>query len=110
MARVLEHPGREEFTLDAVLSALSDPIRRSVVQELYETGAEQACSAFELPVSKATSTYHFRVLREAGLISQRYVGTTIQNQLRLDDVSARFPGLLDAVLDHPAGAEDGEAP
>jgi hypothetical protein len=43
------------------------------------------------------------VLREAGVIEQRQLGTSRLNSLRRDDLDARFPGLLDAVL-QPAAA------
>ena len=56
------------------------------------------CSSFDLPVSASTKTHHFRVLREAGVIRQQYVGTSIRNTLRRPDLDGRFPGLLDAVL------------
>jgi DNA-binding transcriptional ArsR family regulator len=55
-------------------------------------------------VSKSTCTHHFRVLREAGVISQRAEGTSRLNTLRREDLDARFPGLLDAILDAGAGA------
>ena len=96
--RTLAHPDRGELQLDAVLSALSDPVRRQIVGQLAEGPDDQACSAFQLPVSKSTSTHHFRVLREAGVIQQHYRGTAILNSLRAADVEARFPGLLQAVL------------
>lgn len=99
MVRTLPHPESDAITIDAVLSALADPIRRTIVAQLADGQSEQACIAFDLPVSKSTSTHHFRVLREAGLITQQYKGTSIHNGLRRDDVDARFPGLLDAVLD-----------
>jgi DNA-binding transcriptional ArsR family regulator len=57
-----------------------------------------ACIAFELPVSKSTSTHHFRVLREAGVIRQYYEGTSRMSCLRTEDLGARMPGLLEAVL------------
>ena len=96
--RTLAHPDRGEMQLDAVLSALSDPVRRQIVDQLASGPNDQACSAFQLPVTKSTSTHHFRVLREAGIIEQHYSGTAILNSLRATDVEARFPGLLQAVL------------
>lgn len=98
MARRLDHPDISAVSLDTVLAALSDPVRREILVQLSRGHDDQACLAFDLPVSKSTSTHHFRVLREAGLIHQRYVGTAILNTLRSDDVDTRFPGLLDAVL------------
>lgn len=96
--RTLDHPDVQEIALDQVLSALADPIRRTIVAQLADGHDDQACIAFELPVTKSTSTHHFRVLREAGVISQRYRGTAILNCLREEDLAQRFPGLLDAVL------------
>jgi DNA-binding transcriptional ArsR family regulator len=61
-------------------------------------GREWTCNSLELPVSKSTCTHHFRVLREAGVIRQRVDGTTKLNSLRRDDLEARCPGLIDAVL------------
>jgi DNA-binding transcriptional ArsR family regulator len=104
--RNLAHPSRSELQLDAVLSALADPVRRQIVSHLADVPGEQACSAFQLPVSKSTSTYHFRVLREAGVIEQHYRGTAILNSLRAADLEAQFPGLLRAVLQ----ADISEAP
>lgn len=97
--RELEHPEASALRLDDVLSALADPVRRRIVSALAD-GAEHAmvCSAFDLPVSASTKTHHFRVLREAGVIRQQYVGTSIRNTLRRPDLDGRFPGLLDAVL------------
>ncbi len=97
-ARSLEHPTPGQMSLDTILSALADPVRRTIVAQLASGHDDQACIAFELPVSKSTSTHHFRVLREAGVISQQYRGTKILNSLRTEDLKLRFPGLLDAVL------------
>jgi hypothetical protein len=38
------------------------------------------------------------VLREAGVIHTRIEGRQRMNELRRDDLDARFPGLLDVVL------------
>jgi DNA-binding transcriptional ArsR family regulator len=96
--RTFDHPAREEITLDGVLSALADPLRRSIVRQLADGPAEQRCSLFELPVAASTRTHHFRVLREAGIIAQRYEGTAILSSLRGDDLASSAPGVLDAVL------------
>lgn len=96
--RTLEHPRREDIQLDDVLGAAADPIRRRIIGQLARGHGAQACSAFALPVTKSTSTHHFRVLREAGVIEQRYQGTSIVSVLRTEDLTARFPGLLDALI------------
>jgi DNA-binding transcriptional ArsR family regulator len=47
---------------------------------------------------------HFTILRGAGVIESRKEGTTVINRLRRKDVDARFPGLLDAVLNAEAAS------
>jgi DNA-binding transcriptional ArsR family regulator len=96
--RVLPHPERQQIRLEAVLHALSDPMRLQIVRELAAREAELTCSQFELPVTKSTTTHHFRVLRESGVIRQIYRGTAKMNALRRDDLDGLFPGLLDSLL------------
>nr|WP_069174032.1 helix-turn-helix transcriptional regulator [Streptomyces griseus] len=103
--RALAHPSREEIRVEGVLHALSDPIRLRIVRQLAHDADELACSRFDLPVSKSTSTHHFRVLRESGVIQQFYRGTAKLSGLRTDDLDTLFPGLLDSVL----GAADLQA-
>ncbi|MCJ8054716.1 helix-turn-helix domain-containing protein [Shinella curvata] len=93
------HPAEHEITLGAVLSALADPLRRRVVMELARApiGTERTCASFGLPVSKATLTHHFRILRESGLIRQIDRGNSRAATLRRDDLDRRLPGLLDLV-------------
>jgi DNA-binding transcriptional ArsR family regulator len=94
----IPQPARADIQLAAVLHALSDPVRLRIVAGLAGGAAERSCSSFELPVTKSTCTYHFKVLREAGVITQRQAGTARLNTLRRDDLDARFPGLLDTIL------------
>jgi DNA-binding transcriptional ArsR family regulator len=92
-----EDPTADEMTLAAVMAALSDPVRVEIVRAL-SSGCERTCGAFDLGISKATRSHHFKVLREAGLTHTRSEGTHRHVSLRRDDVDARFPGLLGAVL------------
>lgn len=93
------HPDLAEIELGAVLSALADPLRRKVVRDLIGEPADTArpCSSFGLPVSKATLTHHFKVLRTAGLVRQVDRGNSRMATLRREDLDARFPGLLEIV-------------
>jgi DNA-binding transcriptional ArsR family regulator len=92
------HPDCVDIDLHTVLHALSDPMRLEIVRLLAERGGEHSCSSFNLPIVKSTCTHHFKVLREAGLIRQRVVGTKRVNALRHEEIEDRFPGLLDSVL------------
>jgi DNA-binding transcriptional ArsR family regulator len=93
---VLQQPPLEALELAAVLHALSDPARLAIVRTLAAEG-ERQCGAFDLGLTKATRSHHFKVLREAGVTNTRLDGTARFVSLRRDAVDARFPGLLDAV-------------
>jgi DNA-binding transcriptional ArsR family regulator len=95
------HPEFDEITLDKVLIALANPLRLKIVATLSREpdGTERYCASFRLPVTKASRTHHFRILREAGLIRQVDRGNSRMAHLRRGDISRRFPGLLEAILD-----------
>ena len=98
-----DHPRREDIRLVAVLRALADPVRLSVVRQVAD-----ACGSIATPLVPSAMTRHFRILRESGLVRTDPKGTSKLLTLRRDDLDARFPGLLDAVLRTPDG--DGPAP
>ncbi len=109
------HPDIDEMEIGTIFAALADPIRRKVVLALaVDRDCIRHCSAFDLPVTKATRTHHFRVLRESGLIRQVDLGNSRTNQLRWRDLEYRFPDLL-RLLTKEASAgnrkpEQGEMP
>lgn len=90
-------PTVEDLRFTAVMQALSDPVRVSIVSQLVSRG-EVACGAFDLDIPKSSLSHHFRVLRESGLISTRLEGKLWLNTLRKGDIEERFPGLLEAVI------------
>jgi DNA-binding transcriptional ArsR family regulator len=91
------HPSRQELELSAVLHALSDPARLEIVRRLAD-GDEPSCGIFDLGLSKATLSHHFRVLRESGVVLVRPDGRKRLLSLRMEDLDARFPGLMGAIL------------
>ena len=93
----LFEPETDALDLTGVLQALGDPVRLTIVRVLAADG-ERACGTVDLGVSKATRSHHFKTLREAGITRTRVAGTHRHVSLRRDDLEARFPGLLDAVL------------
>jgi DNA-binding transcriptional ArsR family regulator len=86
-----------ELELSTVLNALADPVRLALVAQLGERD-RIACGTFETDVAKSTLSYHFNVLREAGVIETERVGGRALNTLRRAELDAAFPGLLDPVL------------
>ena len=101
MPDLLPQPARDEIDLGVVLSTLSDPLRRTTVAILATLPecTERNCVSFGFPVAKASLTHHFKVLREAGLISQIVYGNRRSSSLRKQDIEARFPGLLALLVD-----------
>jgi DNA-binding transcriptional ArsR family regulator len=95
--RYLPMPDPGEVTLAGVLDALADPVRLEIVRELSLV-SESPCGALTVRVSESTRSHHLRTLREAGVTRTRISGTQRLVALRRDDLDARFPGLLDAVL------------
>nr|WP_231116387.1 helix-turn-helix domain-containing protein [Motilibacter rhizosphaerae] len=100
MKRHLDHPAPEELELTRVLFALSDPLRLALVRQLAGEGPQevQSClpDAGELP--KSTLSHQLKTLREAGVIRNEPQGRQRLLTLRREELDARFPGLLDAVL------------
>lgn len=85
--------------MQTALEALADPVRRSILRQLADSPEwTRACGTFELGVTKATSSHHFAVLRNAGLIEQRDEGSRRLNRLRAEEFERHFPGLLRLVL------------
>lgn len=102
MPRTLPEPSVGELDLTAILSALADSARRAMLTEMYQGPEPFDCSAntwcSALALSPPTVSHHFRTLREAGLTRTIVDGRTRTIHIRKDDLEARFPGLLDAVL------------
>ncbi|MEU6896034.1 helix-turn-helix domain-containing protein [Streptomyces sp. NPDC046557] len=93
------HTDPREVPLEAALLALADPVRRTLVRELAGAGDwQRSCGSFDVPVTKATLSRHFAVLRDAGLLEQRDAGAKRLNRLRRPEFDERFPGLLELVL------------
>jgi DNA-binding transcriptional ArsR family regulator len=98
-AKSLVHTDPADVTLQDALEALADPMRRMILRKLSdEPDFTRACGAINLPVTRATASHHFAVLRNAGLLEQVDKGPRRYNRLRRAEFDARFPGLLALVL------------
>lgn len=108
MTEVTE-PAIDTVTIDAVLSALADPVRLTFVRALDAAG-DWTCGSDVLrntgvTIGKSTLSHHMKVLRDAGLIRTRVEGIRRLVTLRYDEVERRFPGLLTMLREPgPAGA------
>ncbi|SHM92923.1 ArsR/SmtB family transcription factor [Streptomyces yunnanensis] len=92
-----DQPETARIQLGDLLQAFSDPLRRRIVHRLATQG-EAGCGDIDLPVTRATGSYHFRILRTAGWTHTRRSGRERYISLRRADLEARFPGLLEALL------------
>jgi DNA-binding transcriptional ArsR family regulator len=99
MARYFVQPEPEQIMLREVMRALGDDVRLRMVAVLSD-GEFHTCAPqeFETGVHKSTLSHHFRVLREAGVTSTLIEGRNNFVRLRIPDLDARFPGLLDAIF------------
>ena len=104
MARAFQHPSVKDISLDGVLHALSDPIRRQIVAKLagcpniLKSG--MSCSKTCDQLSPSTISFHYRILREAGLVRSEKKGVEVINTFRKEDIEKKFPGLLESILGH----------
>lgn len=98
MAVVPDQPELANVSLETVLHALADETRLQIVRELAGAAGACCCGSFDVDVSKATRSHHFKTLREAGITDTKADGTRRLITLRKTELDARFPGLLGAVL------------
>ncbi|MFV2118685.1 ArsR/SmtB family transcription factor [Streptomyces sp. Act-28] len=97
----LPEPAVEEMRLETLLAALSDPLRLTIVRKLLLESErfDHPCGWFGLDRPKSSLTHHFKALRGAGIIRQRQYGLERRSHVRVDDLDARFPGLLALVAE-----------
>lgn len=100
--RPLFHPAKDDFVVEAILHALSDPVRAAIFAQIAGSGCSRNCSNFlkvsEKAIPKSTLSQHFKALREAGLIRSERRGVEMHNTSRCAEVDERFPGLIGAIL------------
>lgn len=97
-ARDLEHPASDALRLPTVLFALSDPVRLAIVRRLAASPLPLSCQVLTPDLPKSTRSHHLKTLREAGVVTNSPHGRERLVSLRREDLEARFPGLLAAVL------------
>lgn len=74
--------------LDEVFSALSDPVRRAIVEQLAREGDKRVGELkLPRPLSPPAVAKHLRVLERAGLLSQKIKGRTRQCSANLSPLA-----------------------
>ena len=100
--RPLFHPAIDDVPVEAILHALSDPVRVAIFADIVGQDCTQKCSNFihlnETPIPKSTLSQHFRILREAGLIRGERRGVEMHNVSRCAEIEQMYPGLLAAIV------------
>lgn len=71
-----------------IFAALGDPTRRAVLARLRTGPRSVGEIVATLPVSQSAVSQHLRVLREAGLVTDRREGTRRLYQVDLDGLTA----------------------
>jgi len=82
--------------MSSVFRALADPTRRRVLQLLRERPLTAGELAESFPLSKATMSGHFAVLREADLVDADKKGTTITYRLKISVLEDALLGFADS--------------
>ncbi|MGH3103176.1 MAG: ArsR/SmtB family transcription factor [Gaiellaceae bacterium] len=97
------------MTYARAMNALGDPTRRAIFERLRTGPHAVGELASELPVSRPAVSQHLRVLREAGLVTERQEGTRRLYRLDPDgltEVRAYFDQFwTDAFADFKRAAE-----
>ena len=99
--RPLFHPAIEEVSVEAILHALSDPVRVAIFADIVGQDCTQKCSNYQgvsdKAIPKSTLSQHFRILREAGLIRGERRGVEMHNVSRCAEIDQMYPGLIAAI-------------
>ena len=100
--RPLFHPSIEDVTVEAILHALSDPVRVAIYADIVGSECSRNCSNFlkvsDKAIPKSTLSQHFKVLREAGLIRGERIGVEMHNTSRCAEIEKRFSGLISSIV------------
>jgi DNA-binding transcriptional ArsR family regulator len=93
------------------LAALSDPTRRLVFERILAAPRPVTVIAAGLPVSRPAVSQHLKILKEAGLITERRKGTQrlyAANPQALGELRAAIEAMWQEALSGMAATIDGE--
>lgn len=95
---IIEQRDKDEIRV-TIFKALADETRLEMLRMLKEVGQEMSCGEIgeKVNITKSTASYHFKILREAGLTFTRKEAQNKFVQLRLDTFNEYLPGFLDSL-------------
>ena len=96
---------------NSALAALADPTRRQIFERLRAGPRAVGDIAQGLPVSRPAVSQHLKILKEAGLITERRNGTRrlyAANPQALGELRAAIEAMWHEALGGMAAALDGE--
>jgi DNA-binding transcriptional ArsR family regulator len=82
-----------------IFKALADPTRIEIIRTLHKSRTEMNCGEVgeQCEASKSNASYHFKTLREAGLIIVRREGQVKYIQINYETFQLYLPGFLDTL-------------
>ncbi|UQS84177.1 ArsR/SmtB family transcription factor [Bombilactobacillus thymidiniphilus] len=95
---IIERLTKDEIRVQ-IFKALSDEARLTIIHILNSQDKEWNCGEIgeRLDISKSTISYHFKILREAGLTNTRKAGQNRFVSLNRDFIEKVLPGFLDII-------------
>lgn len=82
-----------------VFRALGDATRLEIVRRLRDAGGTMACSDLvtDCAISRPSSSYHYKELEEAGVITRQKLGQHVRVVLNRELLDRELPGLVEHV-------------
>jgi DNA-binding transcriptional ArsR family regulator len=96
MAGMKEQDDGRDEALASIMNALSEPNRIRMIRTLARADGELSCAEVgdSLNISKSTVSYHFKLLRAAGLTNTRREGQTKYLSINTKTFDTYLPGFL----------------
>jgi DNA-binding transcriptional ArsR family regulator len=99
------------MTYALTLAALSDPMRRSILERIVEAPRSVGEIAEDLPISRPAVSQHLKVLKDAGLVQEERAGTRriySADSAALGELRTYIDGMWRATLGRFAAAAERE--
>jgi DNA-binding transcriptional ArsR family regulator len=94
----IKQQNKDEIRVE-LFKALADETRLNIIRFLRDANREISCGEIgeNINITKSTASYHFKILREAGLTSTRKEFQNKFVRLRLEIFEEFLPNFLDSL-------------